>query len=478
MKSNQSYYIDEVVWEVPARFAVHEDACAFLQSAGLKNPKLHVGKLYFFLNHLKSKSGKNSDAWVHISVIVMKKFFGNLVKCYYPVKKKLLSDGLIEIDDRYEVDKFCKRYRLRPELLAEKWVGIKRRAVECKTATLLLEHYCQRWEPVDAGLYRCLSTRFHIDTIDFFETTTEDNFLYHPCEMLDRLQERAKEKKRAIVNFYKNWKNNYMQVRQGVWKYGPPDGQGRRYNKLTNLPTILKRHLFVFDEKGNKQRLVSVDVCHSQPLQLLTQLERIRDSDCYARFKIMVEDPNFYEILAGLCALSRPEGKYKDYATDVIAGARRKELKNDFFCWLYDEFRGHDHIDGREVHQAMYDNFPEIVEEITFIKCVKTRKATLDERNASMRKRKNYGSPTETDLYVNGNKYLAQQMQKTESSIIIGYVCKNAVERGLCIAQIHDCILCLEQDVEQVSELICDGFRQKGLKVHVKVERNELPFPD
>ena len=69
-----------------------------------------------------------------------------------------------------------------------------------------------------------------------------------------------------------------------------------------------------------------------------------------------------------------------------------------------------------------------------------------------------------------GHKFLSRQMQKTESSIIIDHVCYNAIGAGLKFAQIYDSILCLEEDVDFIKNLITEGFKKHNLNVSLEVE--------
>jgi len=61
-------------------------------------------------------------------------------------------------------------------------------------------------------------------------------------------------------------------------------------------------------------------------------------------------------------------------------------------------------------------------------------------------------------------------MQKAESSIIIDYVCTKTANKGLLIAQIYDSILCLEEDIEPVKQLMIEGFKTRSLSVNLRIE--------
>jgi hypothetical protein len=243
----------------------------------------------------------------------------------------------------------------------------------------------------------------------------------YPCEILDAIIDKSKSIEKA-EDRYSFYKDCYVAIKAGVWRY-KVDDFGRRHNNLTNLPKILRKHLYVI-KGGQKRRLKSVDISNSQVLLLLTILPPHLEG--YELFKEIVEDGSFYECLAPMCGK-----KYDD--------SIRKDLKEQYFLFVYGD-NNRTYVWTSMVYQAMSDYFPEITG------------------------------------YINGLKggygyeYPAQKMQKAESSIIIDHVCYQAVKNDLLFAQIYDSILCLDEDVETIKAILKEGFELRKLNVNLKVE--------
>ena len=415
-------------------FLDRDAALDYLKKAGIKNPNRSIGKLYYLLNHLrvfpqiKGKRYGNWNGWVTINNKIIKDLFGNL-KYFYCIIKRLETDRFIEIDKSYIIGKQSKKYRLLPALNEEEWKLVNMKISECNTSRKVSEHSMRNWKPIDHQLFGLLK-EFHIDKIDFFEQTTEHNFIQFPCEMRDAILE-GYDSSETPVNRYRFYKRAYDESRAGEWRYHDPDKYGRRHNNLTNLPKPLRKHLYVY-KNGIQRRLKSVDVVNSQVLLLLTILPEAIEG--YSTFKEVVEEGIFYEILPVLCAKSRPDGKYKSFIPE-----KRKELKKDYFQYVYGD-PNLDYVMVSDIYQAMYDHFPEIHQHIDILK------------------------------FSKDYRYPAREMQKAESSIIIDYVCTKAANKGLLIAQIYDSILCLEEDVEPVKQLMIEGFKTKNLSVNLRIE--------
>lgn len=428
-------------YQVPSMFMLKEVALQWLKDAGIKNPRLSVGKLYFLLNHLRVTShiherryGGRGNGWVPISRDIICDLFGNMTY-FYPIMKKLESDGLVEIHTNYIIGKQCKRYRLKPIIDDDEWKVIEVTTAECSTTRKVIEFFQQNWRPIDHKLYNRL-TQIYIDDIPFFEQTTVHNFQDYPCELLSILMQGLR-KKQTPQHRYSKWKSYYNDIRVGEWRYSV-DEFGRRHNNLTNLPKVLREYLYVF-KRGEKRRFKNVDITNSQVLLLLTILP---DSlERYENFKEIVEEGVFYELLATLCGRSRPEGRYKDFKSDdTLSEAQRKALKKEYFHYVYGD-NNHTSVTDGNVFQAMYENFNDIN---GYLCALKNRK---------------------------GYEYPSRQMQKQESSIIIDHVCYRALNvEGLKFAQIYDSILCLEEDVEMIKQLITEGFKKQNLNVTLKVE--------
>ena len=437
MKTN---YRTELGYQVPSIFRNRDVALAFLKSAGIKNPNKSIGKLYYLLNHLRVNSQVNGrrygnwKGWVPISREIIRKLFGNMT-FFYPIIKKLEADKLIQIDNSYEIGKQCKQYRLTPAIDKEEWKLVKVKSADCSTTRKVIEYSMKKWRPIDHKLYNRL-TQFNIDEIAFFEQTTEHNFQDFPCEMLDTLVEGCTSNETPLHR-YRFYQRCYNDIMGGEWRYNEPDRFGRRHNNLTNLPKVLRQHLYVF-KNGIKRRLTSIDISNSQVLLLLTILPDTLQG--YDIFKESVEEGCFYELLAVLCCRSRPNGKYKDCTSeDKVSKELRKAVKKEYFYYVYGD-NNEVTLTSGNVFQAMYENFNSINGYICFLK-----------------NRKSY-------------QYPSRQMQRAESSIIIDHVCYGAVKQELMVAQIYDSILCLEEDVEVIKQLMTEGFKNKNLKVTLKVE--------
>lgn len=425
-------------YQVPTMFWEKEVVWQWLKDAGIKNPNKSIGKLYFILNHLPVTSHIHteryncSDGWVPIKKEIICKLCGNMTYVY-AIINKLVENGLIEIDQNYIIGKQCKKYRLKPIIDNDEWKVIKVPAAECSTTRKVLEYSMKFWRPIDYKLYNLL-TQFHIDEIAFFEQTTIHNFKEYPCEMLDAIMKDLGKK--SPDRRYGCWKAYYNDIKNGEWRY-TPDKYGRRHNNLTNLPKLLRKHLYLF-KKGERRRLVSIDIKNSQALLVVLLLPPKLEG--YDFFKESNEKGLFYEVLSSFCSESRPDAKYKDCINGDISPELRKKMKKEYFHYLYGDNNTAALTSGN-VFQAMQERFDSINKHICFLK-----------------NRKGY-------------KYPARQMQKAESSIIIDYVCHRALKiEGLKFAQIYDSILCLEEDVAAVSQLIIEGFEQKGLNVSLEAE--------
>jgi hypothetical protein len=416
---------DSVGYQVPSMLADEATVCQFLKDCGIKNPRLSIGKLYQFLSylrvetHLQKHRYKDKEGWVPVSTDVIRQLSGNL-KFFYSIKNKLLQDGMIECNRSYMAGKHSMGFRLTRMMQTDDWQVVKINANKCLTTRKLIAQSKSYWKPIDFKLYNRL-TQFYIDEIDFFENTTCKTFKHHPCEILDAIIKKSKSIEQA-EDRYSFYKDCYVAIRAGEWRY-KPDDFGRRHNNLTNLPKILRKHLYVI-KGGQKRRLKSVDISNSQVLLLLTILPSHLED--YELFKEIVEDGSFYECLAHMCGK-----KYDD--------SIRKELKEQYFLFVYGD-NNRTYVWTSMVYQAMCDYFEDITSYINALKGGR------------------------------GYQYPAQQMQKAESSIIIDHVCYQAIKKGLLFAQIYDSILCLDEDVETIKAIMKEGFALNNLKVDLKVE--------
>lgn len=438
---------DSLGYQVPTMFWEREVAWQWLKDAGIKNPNKSIGKLYYILNHLRVTSHINgerynncNDGWVPIKKEIICKLCGNMTYVY-PIINKLVEDELIEINHHYITGKECKKYRLKHNIDVDEWRVIRVTAAQCSTTRKVLEYSRTFWRPIDHKLYNLL-TQFNIDEIPFFEQTTVHNFKDYPCEILDAIMNDLGKK--SPQRRYGCWKAYYNDIKQGEWRY-TPDKYGRRHNNLTNLPKALRKYLYIF-KRGVKRRLVSVDIKNSQALLLILLLPKTLEG--YEFFKESNEMGVFYELLSAICSESRPKAKYKDCIDGNISTELRKKIKKEYFHYLYGD-NNTGALTSGNVFQAMKERFDSINRYICFLK---TRR---------------------------GYKYPAREMQKEESKIIIDYVCYRALNmQGLKFAQIYDSILCLEEDVAAISQLITEGFKRKGLNVSLEVEKEVHPITE
>jgi hypothetical protein len=81
-------------------------------------------------------------------------------------------------------------------------------------------------------------------------------------------------------------------------------------------------------------------------------------------------------------------------------------------------------------------------------------------------------------------KRLSHDMLRLESQIIIDSAVLECAKRGIWIATIHDCLVCLPDDIENVTEVMAKAFAKYDVVPHVKAKllaedaveaRNETP---
>lgn len=446
-------------YQVPEIFAEEEVILAYLKDCGLKDVSKHVGKLCFLLNHFRvtprlSRESAPTDDWVSIDTSIIRKLFGDL-KYYYPIIEKLKRDNFIEVfksendKERYEIGRSCKKYRLTPLINNMEWKVTIFHVWNCSTTSKLTRFYQKEWQPIDFLLFDMLK-QFQIELIPFFENTTAENFMQSDYSEVEMIKVKAEEKiagnrkkklnkrknltlEESMLEIHRAYKDSYIALKEGgdALRH-QPDKYGRRHTNITNLAKWMRSKLFVI-KSGQKRYLKEVDVKNSQVLLLLSVLDNTLPG--YDDFKQKVETGTFYEFLGERLNFILP-----------LSEQDRITIKKLFFKFIYgyDEY----YVWNGKVGKVMKANFPAL---FYFIKEFK----------------KKYGY-----------EKLAQEMQKAESDIIIHYVSREALKRGLLFTQIYDSILCLEEDVETFNMLIKEGFQSKGMIAKTNIDVQLLnPYP-
>jgi hypothetical protein len=373
-----------------------------------------------------------------VNTTVIKPLFSDL-KFFYCIINKLQGDGFIEIftndigNESYQCGHFCKKYRLTSNLNLEEWKVIKVSATGNTCTRKVVQFATSNWKTIDFKLYNLL-TQINIDTIDFFENTTVTDFSDSTYSEVDVIRDIAEKKNKKrddrclndiMIDVYSFYKDAYLSIRDGNWRYNV-DEHGRRHTNITNLPKLLRGHLYVIKE-GVKKRLMTVDVSNSQVLLLLTLLPKNLRS--YTKFKQLVESGKFYDFFA-------------DELGIVMTPENRNKIKEQYFTFIYGE-HWKPYVWGSKAYKIMKQEFPDIVRFIIQYK-----------------NRYGYEKP-------------AHKMQEAESNIIMD-ICSIISKEHLFHNQIYDSILCLKEDIIRVQDIMKDVFKRHGLNVNLKVEDNSL----
>lgn len=444
--------ITELKYAVPDFLAEKENAIKYLKKLGFKSPKTHIGKLYYFLNHLRviphfkkdNNGNSKSNGWVEISTSNIKTKFGDL-KFFYPMVKQMVEDGWLEVKlgenyaQTYRVDDYCKQYRLNILIKEREWKCVAVKAISCSTTRKIIKEFNNGWKPFDYKLFNML-TQFNIDVVPFFETTTSQNFTESKYKKdLNFIKEKAENKLKkdrvelteinihsTMKDIYSSYKLSYISIRDGIWRY-KVDKHGRRHTNLTNLPKYLRKYLYVI-EGGKKKYFKEVDVSNSQVLLLLTILPK--EIKGFDEFKKLVEEGKFYQFMA--------EKLGREFTAEAKA-----EIKLQYFTFVYGEI-----FYENKLSVIIKEVFPELVE---WLKKFKIK----------------HDTPTKKEGY----KVPAQLMQKAESKIIFNYCSIAALKEGKFFATIHDSFLCFEEDIEYFNESIKEGFKTKELNATTNIDK-------
>jgi hypothetical protein len=424
---------------IPEKYHEKEVLIDLAHKSGLKNPNCHYGKFYYTFNHLRTtphlEKTNNDDGWVSMDTSVIKDVFGDL-QYYNAIMDTLIADKYVEpfisaegkgsYSTKYH---HCKKYRLTPLINEEPWSVIKVYGSNCKTTKNILDFYKQGLKPIDRHLFNLL-TEFKIDNIDFFDKTTAKNFTKFPCEMLDIIKEKVKDKKKKIENIYNAYSDAYKFIKKDCFRFNV-GRTGRRHTNITNLPKALRKYLYVL-RNGKKQRLIVVDVVNCQVLLLLTILPEKLPT--YKKFKQKVEDGVFYEFLAaGMGIVGEGEN-------GSLSEAQRKKVKNRYFKFIYGDHK-YRFAKSSPVYKVMIKEFPDIVK---FLENKKNKQ---------------------------GYAKVPQLMQKAESDIIIHSVCKKAIGKKFLFTQIYDSIMCLPENVNEIETIMTEAFKDKKMNVKLKIEQ-------
>lgn len=458
--------ITELKYAVPDFLAEKENAIKYLKKLGFKSPKTHIGKLYYFLNHLRviphfkkdNNGNSKSNGWVEISTSNIKTKFGDL-KFFYPMVKQMVEDGWLEVKlgenyaQTYRVDDYCKQYRLNTLIKEREWKCVAVKAISCSTTRKIIKEFNKGWKPFDFNLFNML-TQFNIDEIPFFENTTILNFIdssfadevmlirEKAIKNIKRNRKRSRTKGSKVLKpkvklteenilkymkeIYSSYKLSYISVRDGIWRYNT-DKHGRRHTNLTNLPKDLRKHLYVV-KGGKKKYFKEVDVSNSQVLLLLTILPK--EIKGFDEFKKLVEEGTFYQFMA--------EKLGREFTAETKA-----EIKLQYFTFVYGEI-----FYENKLSVIMKEVFPELVEWL-----------------------KNFKNKHDTPTKKEGFKVPARLMQKAESKIIFNYCSTAALKEGKFFATIHDSFLCFDEDVDYFNESIKAGFKTNELNATTNIDK-------
>ena len=407
-----------------------------------------------FFSNCRKKGQEDMEDWCFLSSSFYNKLCG--INCFSRTMKLLEALGYIHIDRRYQVGRYSMCYRLSKKFKEKEWqianfdaftkefCGLKRKFCD------IWESFCQhlkKWEKLpkgqkmktvaDAALAKCADLELIQDEDTPKERRLAAEARFKKLEAEIQTQNERIIKRNAIREA-KGWKpiplkmpNVTIEDIEKIYQdcldsFGDPSknyikfdsATGRMFALWVNLKSIWRKNL-----RSRGKKLFNVDIRCAQPCLLSCLYEDSeKDSAEKEKFIKFVRENDFYQTMADQSPketkLSRDDAKIQTF---VLMFARNRTMVRE------------------PIYKIFKKMFPVLASRIYGIKKV------------------NY-------------KDVAKKMQTTEADIMIYGVLPEADSRGIRVYPIHDSMLCAEEDIPAVQEMIIRHFESvTGFKPVLKV---------
>jgi hypothetical protein len=355
---------------------------------------------------------RNEDnSFIPLRGKILQSVLGGRYKDYI---KYLLAEGIIETNNRYQIGKKSKGYRL-----GKKFRNVRFKHVEIADENInrkmkVFKEYQVRGikYPQHKYIYNCL-TKVEIkeDEARYFieQNTTEAEKYNSYSYSIDLIA----------------WKEFFFVVDSTA---------GRVHNNVTNLSSELRQFL-----RYENQELVEIDIRNSQPFlfNLLIQdyFNSVSNISLSYGNQSLIKYPDMEDI--GLYKRLTSNGKFYEYLMPYFPAVNREEFKKKVFGRIF-------YNDEKKYEYAEWlifkDIFPNVARIITHYK---------------------------KDNYKN----LAITLQKAEAEIMINRIVPRLAEKKIFILTIHDSILTTKGNTDMVKKIILDEFKnQYGLIPTIKTK--------
>lgn len=240
----------------------------------------------------------------------------------------------------------------------------------------------------------------------------EHDYLFNNLKQISFSPEVHEELKKCNFKANEGARRDYYEktiefVETGDWFFTYDEKTGRVFNNVTNMPKVFRPHLRLAGRK-----LVELDVANCQPLLLISLYE---DGDPErAEYEKVVLSGNFYEELN------------KSLLVPFSAEERDSLKKSVYFKVLFNR----NQLNESDLGLAFKARFPRLYARVWEIK---------------------------KESYRN----LALHLQSLEAQIMIHGVVRGAIEElNLNLMTVHDSVLCPEESVNEVKNIIEKRFTQ------------------
>ena len=383
-----------------------------LSLGAVKHPDKYVYILTLLYYGRVLNESKTKETFIPLSA----KILHNVLNDYKNYLTKLISWGIIETNNRYEVGKSSKGYRFTPQYAQ---AGFRKTEIHSKRIIKKVTDYRN-------SQTKELTKMEHIHIWNCLKSISIDS-----------------EEARAYINDSNLEAEKYFSyliavdmIEDGTFFQSVDKTAGRVHNNITNLSRNLRPFL-----RYNGQRLFEIDIVSSQPFlfnvlinealknpSFLSYLEDINKNVNVS----YVADVETYKSLTS-------QGVIYEYLMEKLkATETRQEFKIRFFrsvlyCKENPKYISKDRRRFKEL-------FPTVSEIISFYK------------------KEDY-------------RQLAIQLQRKEAEIMINSISKRLAEKGIFILTIHDSILSTADNTDIIKQIIKDEFQNKyGLTPTIKIK--------